>query len=26
MTLKQLRYLIAIVDGGLNITSAAERL
>jgi LysR family cys regulon transcriptional activator len=26
MTLKQLRYLIAIVDCGLNITSAAERL
>jgi LysR family cys regulon transcriptional activator len=26
MTLKQLRYLIAIVDSGLNITSAAERL
>jgi LysR family cys regulon transcriptional activator len=26
MTLKQLRYLIAIVDSGLNITAAAERL
>ncbi len=26
MTLKQLRYLISIVDCGLNITSAAERL
>ena len=26
MTLKQLKYLIGIVDGGLNITSAAERL
>lgn len=26
MTLKQLKYLIAIVDSGLNITSAAERL
>jgi LysR family cys regulon transcriptional activator len=26
MTLKQLRYLIAIADCGLNITSAAERL
>jgi LysR family cys regulon transcriptional activator len=26
MTLKQLKYLVGIVDGGLNITSAAERL
>ena len=26
MTLKQLKYLIGIVDSGLNITSAAERL
>ena len=26
MTLKQLRYLIGIVDSGLNITAAAERL
>ncbi len=26
MTLQQLRYLIAIADSGLNITSAAERL
>lgn len=26
MTLKQLKYLIGIVDGGLNITAAAERL
>ena len=26
MTLKQLKYLIAIVDSGLNITAAAERL
>lgn len=26
MTLKQLKYLISIVDNGLNITSAAERL
>jgi len=26
MTLKQLKYLIGIVDNGLNITSAAERL
>lgn len=26
MTLKQLKYLVGIVDSGLNITSAAERL
>ena len=26
MTLKQLKYLVGIVDNGLNITSAAERL
>ena len=26
MTLKQLKYLIGVVDSGLNITSAAERL
>jgi LysR family cys regulon transcriptional activator len=26
MTLKQLKYLLGIVDNGLNITSAAERL
>ncbi len=26
MTLKQLKYLLAIVDSGLNITAAAERL
>lgn len=26
MTLQQLRYLVAIADSGLNITSAAERL
>lgn len=26
MTLKQLKYLVSIVDNGLNITSAAERL
>ncbi len=26
MTLKQLKYLVGIVDGGLNITAAAERL
>lgn len=26
MTLQQLRYLLAIVDAGLNITAAAERL
>ena len=26
MTLKQLKYLISIVDSGLNITAAAERL
>jgi LysR family cys regulon transcriptional activator len=26
MTLKQLQYLLAIVDSGLNITAAAERL
>ena len=26
MTLTQLRYLIAIVDSGLNITLAAERV
>ncbi len=26
MTLKQLKYLVAIADSGLNITSAAERL
>ena len=26
MTLKQLKYLIGIVDSGLNIISAAERL
>ena len=26
MTLQQLRYLLAIADSGLNITSAAERL
>lgn len=26
MTLKQIKYLISIVDSGLNITSAAERL
>lgn len=26
MTLKQLKYLLAVVDNGLNITTAAERL
>src|SRR5690606_10558085 len=26
LTLKQLKYLIGIVDSGLNITAAAERL
>lgn len=26
MTLKQLKYLVAVVDNGLNITAAAERL
>ncbi|MDX1405770.1 MAG: LysR substrate-binding domain-containing protein [Woeseiaceae bacterium] len=26
MTLRQLKYLLAVVDNGLNITSAAERL
>jgi LysR family cys regulon transcriptional activator len=26
MTLKQLKYLLAVVDNGLNITSAADRL
>ena len=26
MTLKQLKYLLGIVDSGLNITAAAERL
>jgi len=26
MTLKQLKFLLGIVDSGLNITSAAERL
>ena len=26
MTLRQLKYLIGIVDSGLNITAAAERL
>ncbi len=26
MTLKQLKYLLAVVDNGLNITAAAERL
>ena len=26
MTLRQLRYLIAIADSGLNITLAAERV
>ena len=26
MTLKQLKYLLGVVDNGLNITSAADRL
>ncbi len=26
MTLKQLKYLLGVVDNGLNITAAAERL
>ncbi len=26
MTLRQLKYLLAVVDSGLNITNAAERL